>query len=292
MVSAIILAYNRREEVLLTITKLAQLQYLLPFEMEIIIVDNASVDGTSKAIASMYPHLTLITREKNSGIAGWNDGFNVAKYKYLLVLDDDSHVESGLEEAVAYLEQHPGVGILGFNIVDMELKGDPLLDPAEAWKHLERTAGFIGCGALIRKELYRHIGGFSEWLFIYTHEFDFSLRALDAGFLTVFFEECNVVHRASGINRTNKRLRIFGTRNEMAIIHKYFTKNRFRLLSRTFFNNLKFIKREGLPSGYYVLKGAVEFLKLRSKLKKTPVSLEAQDFYTENFWSAKPILKK
>ncbi len=292
MVSAIVLAYNRCAEALLTIRKLSHLKTILPFPLEIIVVDNASVDGTSKEISLKHPEVKLITRQVNSGVSGWNDGFKAASYKYLLVLDDDSHVENGLEEAVMHLEKNPGIGILGFNIVDEQLKGDPMLDPEKAWKHLEEIPGFIGCGAMIRKELYERIGGFEEWIFIYTHEFDYSIRALNAGFVTVFFEKCNVVHRASKMNRTNKRLRIFGTRNELAIVHKHFAKSRFKYLSRTFFNNLKFIKREGLRSGYYIILGTIEFLKLRSKLKRTPVSPEVQDFYSKNFWSTKPVIGK
>ena len=292
MVSVIILAYNRCAEALLTIQKIKSLSHNLPFEMEIIVVDNASVDGISQQLDFKHPDITLITRQQNSGVAGWNDGLAVAKYKYLLVLDDDSHVENGLEEAVEYLEQHPEIGILGFNIVDQELKGDPLLDPEKAWKHLEEIAGFIGCGALIRKELYERIGGFAEWLFIYTHEFDYSIRALNAGYLTVFFKNCNVVHRASKINRTNKRLRIFGTRNELAIVHKHFANSRSKYLSRIFMNNLKFIKREGLLSGYYIFLGGIAFLKLRRTLQRTPVSAEAQEFYSKNFWSTKPVIGK
>lgn len=292
MVSVIILAYNRCAEALLTIQKVKDLRTRLPFDLEIMVVDNASVDGTSKELALKHPDVTLVSRNVNSGVAGWNDGFRVAANKYLLVLDDDSHVENGLEEAVQYLEEQPEVGILGFNIVDQELKGDPMLDPEEAWKHMERISGFIGCGALIRKEVYDRIGGFAEWLFIYTHEFDYSIRALNAGYLTVFFEKCNVVHRASKINRTNRRLRIFGIRNEMAIVYKHFTKSRFKYLSRIFFNNLKFIKREGILSGYYIFLGTIAFLKFRHTLKRTPVSAEVQDFYSKNFWSTKPVIGK
>lgn len=292
MVSVIILAYNRCAEALLTIQKIKDLKTKLPFELEIIVVDNASVDVTSKEVALKHPDITLITRQVNSGVAGWNDGFKAAKHKYLLVLDDDSHVENGLEEAVQYLEQHTETGILGFNIVDQQLKGDPFLDPEKAWKHLEKIAGFIGCGAMIRKEVYECIGGFDEWIFIYTHEFDYSIRALNAGYQTIFFEKCNVVHRASKINRTNKRLRIFGTRNEMAIVHKHFAKHRLKYLSRIFFNNLKFIKREGVLSGYYIFLGTIAFMKLRRRLKHTPVSLDVQDFYSKNFWSTKPVIGK
>lgn len=292
MVSVIILAFNRCAEALVTINKMQQLKMLLPFDMEIIVVDNASTDGTSVQISSLYPDVTLITRAYNNGIAGWNDGFAVARHKYFLVLDDDSHIENGLAEAVDFLEFNQDTGILGFNIVDPQLMGDPLLDPAEAWKHLQKIMGFIGCGALIRKSVYEELGGFADWLFIYTHEFEYSLRALQARWNTVFFEKGTVIHRASKLNRTNKRLRIFGTRNELAIVYKYFTTRRLKYLMRVWLNNMKFIKRDGWLAGWYVMLGVLAFLKLKGTLRQVPTDLLVQEFYAENFWSTKPVFNR
>ncbi|MXV16704.1 glycosyltransferase family 2 protein [Hufsiella ginkgonis] len=291
MVSAIILAYNRSAEVLITVRKLRELQAELTFDLEIIVVDNASLDDTSKMVSEMLPEVTLITRSENNGIAGWNDGFAIAKYKYLLVLDDDSHIESGLLRAVSFLEQHPEVGIIGFHVVDQHLKGDPLLHPEDAWKNLQEVVGFIGCGAIIRKEVYHTIGGFAPWLFIYTHEFEYSIRCLNAGYKIIWFESVNVIHRASNLNRTSKRLRMFTTRNEMAIVYKYFESNRAKYLFRVLVNNLKFIKREGLTTGLYVMQGALLFFKMRKTLNYTPVSKQVQNFYASNFWSTKPVFK-
>jgi GT2 family glycosyltransferase len=289
MISAIILAYNRSTEVLITIKKLQELQATLPYELELIVVDNASTDDTSNLVKTSYPEIKLVTRTINNGVAGWNDGFALATQPYLLVLDDDSHIESGLTTAIDYLEKNPSVGILALNIVDQELKGDPLLDPEEAWKHQQKIMGFIGCGAVIRKAVYEKIGGFAPWLFIYTHEFDYSIRALDAGYDTRFFELGTVVHRASKLNRTNKRLRIYSTRNEMAIVYAHFGNGKIKYLTRTLINNLKFMKREGIKSGYYVLMGALAFLKMKKQLPIKAVSSEVQDFYANNFWSTKKI---
>ena len=149
--------------------------------------------------------------------------------------------------------------------------------------------GFIGCGAVIRKEVYDRIGGFSEWIYLYTHEFDYSIRCLNAGYQIKFFGKAIVVHRASTINRSVKRLRVFATRNEMAIVYKYFRKDRYKFLIRTLLNNLKFIKREGVSSAYYVLSGALDFLRIRNKLHYSPVSPAVQDFYATHFWSTKPV---
>lgn len=289
MVSAVVLSYNRCAEVLFTISKLKAARATLPFEMEIIVVDNASIDDTTKSIQKTHPDIVLVTKEKNNGIAGWNEGFKVAKHKYLLVLDDDSCIEAGLEEAIDYLEKNTDIGILALNIVDELLLGDPLLNPEEAWQDKEDIVGFIGCGALITKKLYQQIGGFAEWIYVYTHEFDYSIRCLNAGFNIRFFSAGVVVHRTSKANRSNKRMRMYTVRNEMAIIYKYFNHRKFIYLFRILMNNLKFVKREGLVAGYYIILGALESARLWKSLNRTPVSLAIQTYYSENFWSTKPI---
>ena len=85
---------------------------------------------------------------------------------------------------------------------------------------------FIGCGALIRKELYDIIGGYAEWIYLYTHEFEYGIRCWDAGYQVRFFGKGIVVHRVSKINRLPKNMRIYATRNELEIINKYFTERK------------------------------------------------------------------
>jgi len=289
MVSAIILAYNRRSEVLITIDKLKEYRRKLPFDLEIIVVDNASVDDTSLQIKQHHPDITLVTKKVNNAIAGWNDGFKIANGKYFLVLDDDSHIISGLPEAVKRMEDNPDIGILPFQIVDKNLGYDPDLDPEEAWKDNQDVVGFIGCGALISRKVYDKIGGFAEWIYLYTHEFEYSIRCLEAGYRINFFGKGIVIHRTSAINRSNKRIRTFATRNELLIVHKYFKNDKGKYLFRVLVNNLKFIRREGLTSGMYIMQGFFKYLKAKSGLPSTPVSLKTQDNFAENFWSTKPI---
>lgn len=291
MVSAVILSYNRCNEALITIDKLKHYKATLPFDLEIIVVDNASADNTFTELQKKHSDITLVRIEKNVGIAGWNQGFKVAKYKYLLVLDDDSHIESGLTEAVDFMEINAKVGILAFQIKDW-LGREGLLSPEEAWKDNQNIPGFIGCGALIRKEVFEQIGGYSDWIYVYTHEFEYALRCLNAGYEVKFFAKGIVIHRTSKVNRTNKRLRIFATRNEMAIIYKYFRNNRGKYLFRVLINNLKFTRREGVKSAFYILQGAFKFWKMRKSLLYTPVSQELQNFFADSFWSTQPVLGK
>ncbi len=291
MVSAIVLAYNRCAEVLLTIEKLKSYRQTLPFNMEIIVVDNASVDDTSRQVSSQHPDITLVTKPKNNGIAGWNEGFAVATSKYFLVLDDDSHIHSGLPEAIDYLEHNKAVGILALHIKDAQLREYDI--PADiAWKDKEDVEGFIGCGAIIRKDVYDIIGGYAEWVHVYTHEFDYAIRCMQAGYKVRFFKNAVVAHRVSAVNWTNKRIRLYGTRNEMALIYKYFPQHRWKYILRVWINNLKNMKAEGWRSGYSVLLGGIAFLKLKNSLTYTPVNPSIQQFYTQRFGSAKPVFEK
>lgn len=287
-ISFVILNYNRKNELLDTIARTKSLIQNIELSCEIIVVDNASADGSTAAVATQHPGVILISRQKNIGIAGWNDGFERAQGKYMLVLDDDSHVENGITGAIDYLNQHAGVGILALNVVGgaFQTKDD------DEWKDKQPCNHFIGCGAIIRKEVYNMIGGFAEWLFIYTHEMEYAIRCLQAGYNIHYFADCHVMHRTSVVNRTSKRLKIFSTRNEMAICYKYFGANRNKYIWRIFINRLKFIKTEGLSTGYYILLAGLEFLKMKKHILHTPVSKNIQAYYVETFSNLEPVFKK
>lgn len=281
MVSAIILSYNRCKEVLYTIERLKALQPALPFELEIIVVDNASHDDTSEQVRAHHADVTLITKLVNNGIAGWNAGFSVARHPYLLVLDDDSHIEDGLEDAVAYMEQNPDTGILALNITGGAYE-------TSNWKDKEEAIGFIGCGALISRKLYQVVGGFAEWLHVYGHEWEYGIRVINAGYKIRYFKDSNVVHRTSGVNRSSKRLRIYSTRNEMGIIYKHFGKDRIKNVLRVWINSMKVVRKEGFMAAFYCFLGGYKFLQLKPKLAHTPVSPQTQDFFGNIFWGTKP----
>ncbi len=88
LVTVNILSFNRREELRNTLTKVFEQDYK---NIEIIVVDNASSDGSSEMVKNEFPDVQLIQLEENIGIAGWNEGFKAAKGVYVLVLDDDSY---------------------------------------------------------------------------------------------------------------------------------------------------------------------------------------------------------
>ncbi len=282
--SFVILNYNRRAEVLETIDKTKLIINGELSAYEIIVVDNASTDGSAAAIKEAYPDIVLIERKDNTGVAGWNYGFEIAKGNFFIVLDDDSNLVSGLNESLTYMEQNPDVGVLALNVTT-----GPYTSEIYKWGDKEDVAGFIGCGAIISKALYNKIGGFAEWLFVYAHEWEYGIRSINAGYKVRYFAGSNVIHRASSINRTSKRLKVFCTRNEMAIVYKYFKSHKSRYLIRMFLNGLKSLKSEGIKPAYYTILGAYKFLKMRKNLLPAPVSESTQNFYAVNFWSTQPV---
>lgn len=281
--SFVIVNYNRKDELLITIEATKRVINSVG-ECEIIAVDNASTDGSTMAIKHLHPDVVLIENPVNTGAPAWNLGFEKAKGEYLVILDDDSQVDDGLDKAFAYLDAHSDVGVLALNITGGAFQ-------TGHWQHLKLYAGFIGCGAIIRKELYDKIGGYANWIFLYTNEYEYGIRCLEAGYKVIYFADCHVTHRTSSINRTSKRLVTYSVRNEMAIVYKYFgRKNRTLFLFRVYLNNLRCAFNYGFKSVPWYWSALVEFIRLKPQLQHTPVKAEVEIFYSKDFWSTRRFL--
>jgi GT2 family glycosyltransferase len=282
--SFVIVNYNRKEELLITISKTKELISGRDTDYEIVIVDNASHDGSADAVKEKYPDVVIIENKVNMGAPAWNLGFEKACGDYFIILDDDSHMEGGLEESLNYLNNNPTIGILALNITGGNFE-------TSEWDDLSETIGFIGCGAIFRKSLYQRIGGYADWMFLYANEWELGLRCLDAGYKVVYFKNSSVVHRTSKVHRTNKRLRVFTTKNEMGIVYKHFQQDKWKYLLRVWINNIKIIKTEGFMSAYYSFLGGIKFFQTRKELKPSPVSGTSQDLFAKYFWGTQPVFK-
>lgn len=281
--SFVIVNYNRREELLITISKTIELIKNNFTDYEIVLVDNASTDGSAEAIKQHFPAVNLIENKVNTGAPAWNLGFEAAKGNYFIILDDDSHIEEGLEEGLQYMDMNPKVGVLALNVVS-----GPYTKDNWHWQDGEETIGFIGCGAILRRETYEKIGGYADWMFLYVNEWEYGLRCIDAGYTVQFFENSRVEHRASQIHRSNKRLYVFVQKHEMAIIYKHFGYKRYKYIIRATLNNIKGeIRKRDFRKVWLIILGIKEFFKLAPSLVHTPVSLEAQMQYVKTIHNTK-----
>lgn len=114
-VSVVIVNWNTREMVLRLLASLSTPSTESPHELELIVVDNDSSDGSVEAIRREFPVVKLVAQSENRGFAGGvNPGVSVATKPLVLLLDTDAETSRGsIEEAARYMTQHPEVGILG-----------------------------------------------------------------------------------------------------------------------------------------------------------------------------------
>jgi len=276
--SFVLVNYNRREELLITIAKTKELIKNSIWDYEIVVVDNASNDESAEAVKVNHRDVVLIENKINTGAPAWNLGFAKAQGDYFIIIDDDSHVVSGLDEALSYLDKKQDIGVLALNVTT-----GPYTSKGWGWKDGQDIVGFIGCGAIFRKSVYDKIGGYADWIFLYANEWDLGIRCIDAGYRVEYFAKCKVDHRTSSTHRTTKRLRVLCTKHELGIIYKHFTKSRWKYLIRVAINNLKTFKKGEFKETWYNLIGFFEFLKMRKSLTHTPVSIRSQKIFINNF---------
>jgi GT2 family glycosyltransferase len=169
-VTVVIATRNRRVGLCATLERLSA----LPEQPDIIVVDNASTDGTPAAVRQRFPHVELVVLGRNRGASARNVGVRRARTRYVALSDDDSWWEPGtLTRAVTLLDTTPGVGLVtGATLVGPLDTPDPL-NAMLAASPLSRDGlpgprvlGFLGCAAVTRREAYLASGGYFWLLFI------------------------------------------------------------------------------------------------------------------------------
>ena len=223
LVTINILSFNRKDDLRITLTKVFEQDYR---NIEVIVVDNASTDGTQKMVKEEYPYVKLVELKENIGIAGWNKGFELAQGEYILVLDDDSYpLSQSIKYAIANIVEEDNIGIIACNILNN--RHEQLI--------FDSSLYFIGCGALFKKVLINNLGGFHEDLFIYEHEIEFSMRAFNYGYKISFCSDAQIIHNVSNTNRTTGRRKRYVTRNILFILFFHFN------ISKVWFRMIRII---------------------------------------------------
>ncbi len=197
-----------------------------PFPFEVIVVDNASVDGTAEAVAARYPQVILCANTENAGYArGNNQAIGRAQGAYILLLNPDVLLPpGGLETAVAFMEQHPGAGALGVRQVHPDgrlqrsVRGFPsplavLWELIGLSRLLARSRVFgayrmtwfdykqvaevdqpMGTFLLLRRKAVEQVGLMDEAFPIFFNEVDWCLRCKRAGWGIYFTPDVEIVH--------------------------------------------------------------------------------------------------
>jgi GT2 family glycosyltransferase len=187
-VSIVFLVYNRCEELRESLSRTLSSDYDTEL-LEVIVVDNASTDGSAAMVAKEFPQVKLIQREVNCGVSGWNDGFSAARGHYVLALDDDCYLPaSGLTRAVTAAEGFEA-DLVSFAITSPD-------DPDYRFNEGYRTGllSFWGCAVLVRRRVLERLHGYDPEIFVWANELEFMLRFFDAGFRHLHMPEVVAVH--------------------------------------------------------------------------------------------------
>ena len=272
------------------------------FIEEIIIVDNASTDGSIEFIeefinSANYPiEIVLIKNKDNLGFApAVNQGIEIAKCEYIYSVNNDVELEwNALEEIIKAMEESIGLGENPFSIQSKMIQhyNRKLMDDAGdeytilAWtkkigdgqpieRYCEKREIFSSCAgaALYRKSVLEEIGMFDDNFFAYVEDIDLAYRAQIYGYRNYFCPDSIVYHYGSGTSgsRYNEFKIKLAARNNVFLIYKNFPTIQkiinFIFLFFGFLIKYVFFVKKGYGSLY--LEGLKEGLKNRKQLKKT-----------------------
>lgn len=197
---------------------------------EILVIDNASTDGSIEMVEQEFPEVKLIKSPRNLGFAGANNlGIRNASGPLLAFINSDVTVHTGcLQQLAAVLQADPRVGLVGpkvcgadgrlqrtcrrlptvWNLLGRVLPLDeilpawPVFSPFRMWyPSLNRCAPvevLSGCFWLARRQAVDEVGCLDERFFFYAEDVDWSKRFGNAGWKLMFVPEATVTHFGGG----------------------------------------------------------------------------------------------
>lgn len=228
--SVIIVSYNTRT---MTLRCLATLREALrdPAAVEVIVVDNASSDGSPDAIAEYFPEVTLVRLTANVGWGrGVNRGAAISKGEYLLFVNPDTvPVGDVVTDLVTFARAHPGHGLY----TGRTLTVDGIDDGFSCWglptvwsyvcfatglstvlrrrrwanpeglpdydrRSVRQVPAISGCLMLIERRLFHDLGGFDPQFFLYSEDIDLCARAGRLGARPLVCPGVAIMHLGGG----------------------------------------------------------------------------------------------
>jgi GT2 family glycosyltransferase len=177
---------------------------------EVVIVDNASTDGSVERLRATYPNVAIVARDENSGFAhAVNDGvrFDTGNQpEFVALLNPDALARPDWIATVTSFLNERAID-LASSVVS---EGTSTFFAGGSWRPFlglaqthfsytgERAQWVSGCAMIVRTELFERIGGFDESYFLYSEDVDFCMRASAAGARLGVYEKPLVDHPDPG----------------------------------------------------------------------------------------------
>lgn len=307
-VCVIVVAWNRKDFVA---GLLAQLLHINYNDYDIVVIDNASSDGTSEMIRSMYPQVILLRNSENlGGTGGFNTGLIYALekglYEYVWLLDDDVLVDAdALHELVTVLENNRNIGIAGSAMFDIK-NPERLIEMGnfidikhgkfsgnQRFAKLEGSEDKVyfvdsvsACSMCIPTRAILSVGIWDEYFFIYCDDVDWNMRFKRNGYLIAAVSKSKIWHMPwefkSGFNTI-----YYANRNRLYLINKHLTglKRLFGLvyaqLAIIYFSMVSAYKKQYFNSLIF-LQSIIDFLQGKGGMFRNQMRFEALYSATAN----------
>ncbi|MDA8100286.1 MAG: glycosyltransferase family 2 protein [Nitrospiraceae bacterium] len=249
-VAVIVLNWNGLEDTAACLESLAKVAYK---PVEIIVVDNGSIDGSQRFLRENYPWATLIETGQNLGFTGGNNvGIRHALERgvdYILLLNNDTVVAHDfLDALVKTAVRRPDVGILNPKIYYFDppemiwYAGGELSLYRGISKHFgfrqidhgqfdsEQEVTFVtGCAFFIKREVVEAIGLLDDYFFCYSEDADWTIRTRKAGYKGFYVPSSRIWHKVGGSVQSAKSdfVMRMGTRNALYLVWKHTSKYQF-----------------------------------------------------------------
>jgi GT2 family glycosyltransferase len=208
---------------------------------EVVVVDNASTDGSADGCEDFDLPIKVIRNRKNLGFAhACNQGAAVCRARYILFLNPDTRLfQSSLAVPIGFMEnpQNSDVGICGIQLLDdkdriartcmrfpsvgryfVQATGLNKISGLRSWgvsmSDWDHSADkvvdqIIGAFFFTRRSVFEELEGFDERFFVYFEEVDFSVRAKKAGWMTIYLTGAQAFHFGGGTTQQVKATRLF-----------------------------------------------------------------------------------
>lgn len=239
LVSVVVLNWNGSQVVERCLHSLHEQTY---HPLEVIVVDNASTDGSEDLVKKKFPWVKLIVNDKNLGFGGGNNvGIRASHGQYILILNNDARLDPDcIKELKKSLEKDKQYGACASKILlddngtlldaagitiykDGLSIGRGRLECADQYHAEEEVFFASGCACLFRKEMLDDIGLFDEEFFAYADDTDMGWRARLAGWKCIYNPKAVVYHLHSASTSAYSPLKAFLVeRNRMWVAMKYF----------------------------------------------------------------------
>ncbi|KZB79557.1 glycosyltransferase family 2 protein [Amycolatopsis regifaucium] len=213
------ITHNRRDQLLETLEQMTA----LPDAAPIVLVDNASTDGSADAVERRYPQVRVLRSPRNLGAVARNVAVGAVSTPYVAFCDDDTRWQPGaLTRAAEQLDRHPGLGVVtGRCLVEPGLTEDPITPelrhspvPGPDWLPGPALLGVMAGLSAVRVRAFTDVGGFSERMWLGGEEELFALDLAARGWWMCWDEEM-VIHHAPSTLRDPRRRRQLGIRNTL-----------------------------------------------------------------------------